>query len=273
MSGESTSSDVRTLWRDLPAAGKVVLVSAVLGFVVRIPSESSRTVNGVVTDCSFTDLGAIAFGATAVGAGLLTLLAARSHHRRGLLIAVGVLGLAVGALHIARGVGTFHDCASDGVETTDPQDPADADADTTGSPGEVTTVVGPATSSTGATITYTVPEDWTISIADPDSPPPQRLSSATAPDGTMGVYGSVRGLTDEEVTAVPDELASSGFESTRLAGHPAWLIEETNATFSRTAVNVLVDDLQITLAVQSDPGPPRDQAAILEDILASLTVD
>ena len=106
---QTSSTDVRALWGDLPTAGKVVLVSIVLGFVIRISSESSSTVNGVA-ECNYSDMGALGFGALAIVAGLLTLLAARTHPRRLLLVVVGLLGLAFGALHIARGTGSFYDC-------------------------------------------------------------------------------------------------------------------------------------------------------------------
>ncbi len=284
MSDRKAETDVRTLWRELPTAGKVVLVSIVLGFVVRLASESTRTVNGQVTECSFTDFGALAFGATAILAGGLTLLTARAHPRRTLLIVVGLLGLGFGALHLARGTGSFHECGSGGTETSDAQSPSDfgpedvtlptvAASDTTGptaEPGEVTTIIETATSLAGGTVTYTVPDDWTIDLTASATPTRQELSTATSPDGAIEVYGSLTGLTDDLLAEVPDELTSSGYESIELAGHPAWLLEESNDTYASIEVVLLVEDLQITMVLEADPGPPPDQQATIDEIIASL---
>lgn len=81
------------------------LICAALGFVA-ISFSSSRTVNGVVTDCSYFDLSPWVFGPIALVAGAKAVVAARragSAANRDLVL--GAVAVVVGLVHLLRAGG------------------------------------------------------------------------------------------------------------------------------------------------------------------------
>ncbi len=94
-------------WSSTPAAIRGGAVAAILGFVISIESTSSRTINGRIAECSYTNFGALILGAVAILAGLVGVgVAIKVTENRGVLIAIAAASVALGVLHILRGVGT-----------------------------------------------------------------------------------------------------------------------------------------------------------------------
>lgn len=93
-------------------AGKAAAILAVLSFFVRLSFQSNATKNGVVTECTYIDIGGIGFGAAAVITGIITLAKGGSQSRKGLVLAVGAVAMVVGGFNVARGTGAFHDCGA-----------------------------------------------------------------------------------------------------------------------------------------------------------------
>ena len=82
------------------------LGAAVVGFFLELSYTSSRTVNGVVVECDYHDVGPLLVGPVAAVFGLVT--AARSGRtgaQKGREAAIGLLCVAVGVLHVLRGLG------------------------------------------------------------------------------------------------------------------------------------------------------------------------
>ena len=72
-----------------------------------IESTSSRTINGRLTECSYINFGALILGALAIVGGLVGVLVARKiTENRGILIAIAAGSVAIGVLHILRGIGS-----------------------------------------------------------------------------------------------------------------------------------------------------------------------
>ena len=95
-------------WSSTPAAIRVAGVAALLGFVVRCSSTTSTTSNGRLVECSYTDAGALLAGIVAVVGGLVGVAASlRREEDRAVLIAVSVVSVALGVVHLLRGVGTI----------------------------------------------------------------------------------------------------------------------------------------------------------------------
>jgi hypothetical protein len=91
-----------------PRLGKAViaaLIMAALGFA-EISFWSSRSVNGVMVECDYTNLAPIIFGPLAVILGLVAVLKARANPQAASRARqLGMLALALGALHLLRAAG------------------------------------------------------------------------------------------------------------------------------------------------------------------------
>lgn len=94
-------------WKNTPASIRTALVAAILGFVVRCSSTTTSSRNGRLTECSYFDGGAVLFGAVAILSGLIGCVAAtRRQDDKTLMLVISIVSVAVGVLHILRGVGT-----------------------------------------------------------------------------------------------------------------------------------------------------------------------
>jgi hypothetical protein len=92
-------------WSSLTGQSKAAIIFAILGFVLSFTSTNTSSINGVVS-CSYMNYGALLFGALAILAGAGGLMTARSlGDTRSLNLAVSGIGLALGVLHIGRGLG------------------------------------------------------------------------------------------------------------------------------------------------------------------------
>ena len=81
------------------------LVMAVLGFV-EISFWSSRSVNGVMVECSYTNLAPLMFGPPAVILGLVAVVRGRRTEQAGSRAwQLGLLAVGLGALHLLRAAG------------------------------------------------------------------------------------------------------------------------------------------------------------------------
>lgn len=106
-------SDQRPLLRRMPSYLWWAAAAAALGFVVRITLSSSTTENGVVTSCSYVDLGRVVLAGIAVclvvGAFLANNANRRFHPHRyvpaPVLAVPALLILAVAAYHVVAGLG------------------------------------------------------------------------------------------------------------------------------------------------------------------------
>jgi hypothetical protein len=95
-------------WSTTPAVIRFAGVAAILGFVVTIESTSSRTINGRLAECSYTNFGALLLGALALVAGLVGVVAARKIvEQRTVLMAIAAGSALIGVLHILRGLGSI----------------------------------------------------------------------------------------------------------------------------------------------------------------------
>ncbi len=96
-------------WSETPAAIRTGGIAALLGFVISCNTSSSRTVNGAVVDCSYTDFGALVLGAVAIIGGLIGIgtCLKRTADDRLLLIGASVVMIVLGVVHLLRGVGTI----------------------------------------------------------------------------------------------------------------------------------------------------------------------
>lgn len=96
-------------WKLLTGTGKGAVVCTVLGFIVSIGSTSTETRNGVVTECSYFDLGALAFGVAGIVLGAMALNESRrlSGRARSLALAIAVGALVLGVVNVLRGLGTL----------------------------------------------------------------------------------------------------------------------------------------------------------------------
>jgi hypothetical protein len=91
----------------------VALCGVVAGAVFEISVYSSHEVNGVVTECSYTNFGPIVFGPLSVVAGLWAVLARRHRppERQAMELGLGLVCVALGLLHVLSGLdllGGFH---------------------------------------------------------------------------------------------------------------------------------------------------------------------
>lgn len=95
---------LRATWRGLPGSAKAGLLLGILGFFVRVTVERERFVSGEAV-CEFFDFGAWIFGIVTVVTGIVTIVEARTASRRGLVLGLGLLIVAVGVFHIMRAYG------------------------------------------------------------------------------------------------------------------------------------------------------------------------
>ena len=97
-------------WKKVPSKIEIAaLVVAGLGFVVSLESISTSSIDGRITRFSYTDIGALIAGTTALClgfAGLLKLGWTRPS-KKPVRVGLAVLILALGGIHIARGAGAF----------------------------------------------------------------------------------------------------------------------------------------------------------------------
>ncbi len=92
-------------WRSLSGASKTAMICGLLGFVVGITNTHTSNLNGQIT-CSHMDYGALALGVIAGLAGGTGLSSARTMgEARMLNMAVSGGGLALGVIHVLRGIG------------------------------------------------------------------------------------------------------------------------------------------------------------------------
>lgn len=94
---------------EIPVAFKVGVVAAVIGFFLRVGSQSTTTLNGVVTKCSYTDIfkiGVAIFLAVLVLQGVLAVRRARHRPPLWLTVAFVVLLLGSAAYLALLGLGT-----------------------------------------------------------------------------------------------------------------------------------------------------------------------
>ncbi len=91
-------------WRDASGAAKAAAIFATLSLVVSFSTTNTSSINGV-RSCSFTDYGAVGFGAVAVIAGLFALLRAGDGSTRGLNLTVGAATVLVGLWRVSYGLG------------------------------------------------------------------------------------------------------------------------------------------------------------------------
>ena len=102
--------DIGSIWRQSPGALKVAVVAALLGFVVKTETTSYQSVNGALTDCSYTNWAGVLLGAFAIGAVIAAI--ARSRQQKPdqrlptnvLAIVVALVGV-VAVYHIISGFG------------------------------------------------------------------------------------------------------------------------------------------------------------------------
>jgi hypothetical protein len=82
------------------------LITAAAGFFFNITISSAQTRNGVVTDCDWHNYGGLVVAPAVLVLGVLTLVRAR---RPGLTanreLTVGIILLALAAVHVLRGLG------------------------------------------------------------------------------------------------------------------------------------------------------------------------
>jgi hypothetical protein len=105
----STHPDsIRTTWEKSPAAWKAAAIVALVGFVFKLGSSTTRTINGVA-DCDGFDAGPFITAAAVAGltfVGWRTLasrhIARRPAARVMLIVAAVLVGLA--AVHVVRGL-------------------------------------------------------------------------------------------------------------------------------------------------------------------------
>ncbi len=95
-------------WSSTPTAIRAAGIAALLGFVVRCSSTTSTRSNGRLVECSYTDAGALLAGVVAVVGGLVGIaLSVRRTEDRAVLLAVSAVSVALGVVHLLRGVGTI----------------------------------------------------------------------------------------------------------------------------------------------------------------------
>ncbi|MEL6890209.1 MAG: hypothetical protein AAFP84_01330 [Actinomycetota bacterium] len=92
-------------WAATPSAIKAAGIAAVLGFFVSC-SSTVRTNTAAGSTCSHTDVGALVAGVTAVVCGVIgvALCARRTQPDRSLLLAVSIGAVALGVVHVLRGL-------------------------------------------------------------------------------------------------------------------------------------------------------------------------
>ncbi|MEL7208217.1 MAG: hypothetical protein AAGK32_08320, partial [Actinomycetota bacterium] len=279
VSEDTGRSGLSGAWTALPGVGRAALIVSLLGFVVRISSESSRVSNGVVVECDYTDFGALALGAAALVTGVLTVLAGREHHRRGLVIGIGVVAILLGGLHVARGLGAFHDCEGGSSTATgavefgpdDVQDRFEDQLDTTttaptppdpGAVGSWQAVIGLASSHRDEVLSLDLPEGWTVTSDGSGTVTRQQLPEAVSADGSVELTGHARAVTPEERAELVAELEAEGWMPTTIGGWEVWTaIDRGNSVVDDHRYTLVADDLYAALTFGADPDAEQDPTA------------
>ena len=108
MTHESTSSTA-SLWDRIPTAHKWALVPAVAGFFFELSFNSSQTVNGVQTSCSYFDIAGPVFAIALVVMAVLGLQADRRQPETarlgGAAYAIAAAYVLVAVYHLVTGIG------------------------------------------------------------------------------------------------------------------------------------------------------------------------
>ena len=102
--------DIGSIWSRSPGALKVAVVAALLGFVVKTETTSYQSVNGALTDCSYTNWAGVLFGAFAIGAVIAAIARSRQQEPdqrlpTNILAIVVALVVVVAVYHIISGFG------------------------------------------------------------------------------------------------------------------------------------------------------------------------
>lgn len=102
--------DPTSPWKRIPLGLWIGLIAALVGYVLSVTYQSTASTNGVITQCTYYDFGAMAAAAVCVagvGAGLISWMR-RSPETRisgavmaGLAVVVGLFGV----IHVLRGLG------------------------------------------------------------------------------------------------------------------------------------------------------------------------
>jgi hypothetical protein len=81
------------------------LVASAIGFVLRLSYFTYHDVNGVRVDCDYRNFGPLLVGPVAIVLGLVAMAGSRKSREPARELGLGLLCVAVGALHIVRGLG------------------------------------------------------------------------------------------------------------------------------------------------------------------------
>lgn len=92
-------------WSSLTGTSKAAAIFAILGFLLSFSTTNTSSINGVTT-CSYMNYGALIFGVLAILAGGSGLASARGlGETQALNMGICAVGLAIGVLHVLRGIG------------------------------------------------------------------------------------------------------------------------------------------------------------------------
>lgn len=84
------------------------LAASAAGFILRLTYSTYRTENGVQVECDYRDFAPLMAGPVAIVLGVLTMASSsRPGRERSRELAVGALCVALGAFHLARGLGVL----------------------------------------------------------------------------------------------------------------------------------------------------------------------
>lgn len=82
------------------------LVASAIGFVLELSYHNHRTENGVVVECDYRNFAPLLLGPPTIVLGLLALARSRRPGQQAALEAgLGLLCVAIGVLHVVRGLG------------------------------------------------------------------------------------------------------------------------------------------------------------------------
>jgi hypothetical protein len=108
MSHQSAAPDT-SLWDRIPTAHKWAIVPAVVGFFFELSFNSSQTVNGVQTSCSYFDVAGPVFAITLV---VMAVMGIRADRRQpetdrlgGAVYAIAAAYVLVAVYHFVTGIG------------------------------------------------------------------------------------------------------------------------------------------------------------------------
>jgi len=82
------------------------LIASAVGFVLELSYHNHRTENGLVVECDYHNYAPLLLGPPAIVLGLLALVRSRRPGQQATLEAgLGLLCVAIGVLHVVRGLG------------------------------------------------------------------------------------------------------------------------------------------------------------------------